>query len=533
MSDLPENGTDIFTGQIDNQNVPKLRVKNGVLVGIGPNGGAGEYINQIAFRKSNSTYYKWNGVSWVTVSDVQNLTEATKLFRQRDEFKEATANDSITTPALEKEKLKLSAYKTAINPVGFTSLRYPDNIATSDNSDFVLFDFFDYQPPFKDNQIFGSELPDSLKASDANVNWASINKNKDKRNFVNETLPQYLRSGQSADLYKRDTSGRYPQIMLYMPDDISDTLKADWEGKAFGSTTAGILSAAAAEGNIEKLKGAMNVSNKTIQKASVELAAGLVTNLAKGITGDTINTGDIFGGISGAIRNPNVEVLFQKMNLRTFDLSFKLVPYNAKEAKTIKKVVNVFKKSMLPTYQLGDYAVLGTKGKDNRAVEASFIRVPKVCKVTYMRGSEQHPDLPTYKMCAITDVAINYTPDGNYAVYYDGTPVAYELKVSFMETKLLFSDEIDTGPDMNTAPAGQEYGAMRSDVRLKENITKVGNSPSGINIYEWNYIGNTQRYRGVMAQEILERHPEAVALQPDGYLSVYYGKIDVNMERVK
>ena len=84
-----------------------------------------------------------------------------------------------------------------------------------------------------------------------------------------------------------------------------------------------------------------------------------------------------------------------------------------------------------------------------------------------------------------------------------------------------------------TAPSGQNAGPMASDVRLKENITKVGNSPSGINIYEWNYIGNTQRYRGVMAQEILERHPEAVALQPDGYMSVYYGKIDVNMEMVK
>ena len=84
-----------------------------------------------------------------------------------------------------------------------------------------------------------------------------------------------------------------------------------------------------------------------------------------------------------------------------------------------------------------------------------------------------------------------------------------------------------------TAPSGQNYGPMASDVRLKENITKVGSSPSGINIYEWNYIGNKQRYRGVMAQEILERHPEAVALQPDGYMSVYYGKIDVNMEMVK
>ena len=84
-----------------------------------------------------------------------------------------------------------------------------------------------------------------------------------------------------------------------------------------------------------------------------------------------------------------------------------------------------------------------------------------------------------------------------------------------------------------TAPSGQNAGPMASDVRLKENIIKVGNSPSGINIYEWNYIGKPQRYRGVMAQEILERHPEAVALQPDGYMSVYYGKIDVNMEMVK
>ena len=84
-----------------------------------------------------------------------------------------------------------------------------------------------------------------------------------------------------------------------------------------------------------------------------------------------------------------------------------------------------------------------------------------------------------------------------------------------------------------TAPEGQQFGPMASDIRLKENIIKVGNSPSGINIYEWNYKGNTQRYRGVMAQEILERHPEAVALQPDGYMSVYYGKIDVKMEMVK
>ena len=85
----------------------------------------------------------------------------------------------------------------------------------------------------------------------------------------------------------------------------------------------------------------------------------------------------------------------------------------------------------------------------------------------------------------------------------------------------------------NTAPSGQESGPMASDIKLKENIIKVGNSPSGINVYEWNYIGKSQRYRGVLAQELLESHPEAVAMCPNGFLGVYYGKIDVKMEAVK
>ena len=85
----------------------------------------------------------------------------------------------------------------------------------------------------------------------------------------------------------------------------------------------------------------------------------------------------------------------------------------------------------------------------------------------------------------------------------------------------------------NTASKGQEYGPMASDIKLKENIIKVDNSPSGINIYEWNYIGKSQRYRGVLAQELLESHPEAVTMCPNGFLGVYYGKIDVKMEAVK
>ena len=143
--------------------------------------------------------------------------------------------------------------------------------------------------------------------------------------------------------------------------------------------------------------------------------------------------------------------MFQKMKLRTFSLKFKLIPYNEKEALDIKRICQIFKRAMLPTYSIEGTEVLGqNKEPDksvNRAVQAAFVKIPKLCKVQFMRGDVVSKYLPRYKMCAITDVAVNYTPDGNYAVYDDGSPVAVELAISFMETKLVFAEDIDIDKD--------------------------------------------------------------------------------------
>ena len=84
---------------------------------------------------------------------------------------------------------------------------------------------------------------------------------------------------------------------------------------------------------------------------------------------------------------------------------------------------------------------------ENDALQAGFIQVPKVCAVNFMRGSARNSYLPRYKMCAITDVNVNYTPDNVYATFDStgglGSPVATELKISFMETKLVFSEDIE------------------------------------------------------------------------------------------
>ena len=74
--------------------------------------------------------------------------------------------------------------------------------------------------------------------------------------------------------------------------------------------------------------------------------------------------------------------------------------------------------------------------------------------------------------------------------------------------------------------------AAASDKTLKENIVKVGQSPSGFNVYEWNYLWSPERFRGVIAQEVQKINPQAVLSNIFGHLMVDYSKLDVNMERI-
>ena len=70
-----------------------------------------------------------------------------------------------------------------------------------------------------------------------------------------------------------------------------------------------------------------------------------------------------------------------------------------------------------------------------------------------------------------------------------------------------------------------------SDIALKENVVKVGKSPSGINIYEFEYKDKSfgrGRFSGVIGNEV----PQASTRKEDGYLYVDYSKIDVDFKKV-
>jgi len=72
-----------------------------------------------------------------------------------------------------------------------------------------------------------------------------------------------------------------------------------------------------------------------------------------------------------------------------------------------------------------------------------------------------------------------------------------------------------------------------SDIELKENIKEVGTSPKGFTLYEFNYIHEpNQRYRGVMAQDLLKQLPQAVSEGDNGYLKVDYSMTDVVFTKI-
>lgn len=72
-----------------------------------------------------------------------------------------------------------------------------------------------------------------------------------------------------------------------------------------------------------------------------------------------------------------------------------------------------------------------------------------------------------------------------------------------------------------------------SDIQLKENIKNIGKSKLGINIYEWNYINDIDnKYKGVIAQELLGTKFESSLSIKNGFYWVDYSNLDVEFEKI-
>ena len=306
-----------------------------------------------------------------------------------------------------------------------TSLRYPNSDYFEKDSDYMMFEFGKYIPPFLPENV-----QDRLGSGEAGRS--------------EDISSRYIGYNQSSTNFKPITdSKRYRPVILYMPQDISTEVKTSWNAKAFSSMGRGLV--AAANGEFSKLQ------DYNVPEGLRNVFAGLFTqgiNSIPGVAGN-LSLNDVTGSTRGVILNPNVEVLFDQPDLREFGLKFKMTPHNAEEGKIIRSICRTFQRASLPGF--GDENAGSWLDKDGENVGGSdkvsigggnMITIPRMCRVSFMKGSGLHPYLTQYKTCAITRVQVNYTPDGNYATYSDGAPVATEISLDFLETKLIFNQEV-------------------------------------------------------------------------------------------
>ena len=276
-------------------------------------------------------------------------------------------------------------------------ISYPEILQTaSADTDYVLFTFHKYNPPY------GASL----------------------RSDVNTPLPR----GQARyNQMQKDRSAPledYDVLKLYMPEDIQNQMSARWGGEGFANI--GKTAVKAAQGDIA---GALEVGG------FVDSFKNRIFKETLGIAGQALDTNitlnQALGLSDGTIINPYVELLYEAPDLRGFDLTFKMAPKSNNEANNITRIVKNFRKAMLPSF-----------GASNQ----TQINVPKLCQVSFMRGSTANPMIPQFKLCAIVDVSVNFTPDGGYStIGSNGSMTSQTLKVTFKETKTLFENDIDGG----------------------------------------------------------------------------------------
>jgi hypothetical protein len=136
-------------------------------------------------------------------------------------------------------------------------------------------------------------------------------------------------------------------------------------------------------------------------------------------------------------------------------------------------------------------------------------------------------------------VAANFMNASNAGMAYGTNTIMQGQQLNVQGISDMLNSQAQFAGQTN-AGIGAAFGGIAggltgrySDRRMKENITFVGtDETSGFNLYDFNYVGDDKRYRGVMADEVYMSRPDAVSHDERGFMRVNYDAIGVQMQEV-
>lgn len=245
---------------------------------------------------------------------------------------------------------------------------------------------------------------------------------------------------------KTSAKERIATVLLPMPSNLvdnnavsytNDSLNALAGALASGSITAMKgLPTALATGDFSELGNDLSrqIGNTGL---TLESAKDLITkqlgSQAAAIFGGNVSLNQIQARTDGTIFNPNMELLFNGPTLRSFKFQFKMTPRNDDEMKQIKSIIRSFKKNMSPKTVPNKEGATGTL----------YLKTPSIFELTYMQGGKKHNFLHNFKQCFLENMSVNYTGEGTYSTYDDGTPISMIMDLQFKETEPVYDSDYD------------------------------------------------------------------------------------------
>jgi hypothetical protein len=241
-------------------------------------------------------------------------------------------------------------------------------------------------------------------------------------------------AGKQAIERKEDFKSIEGSVTLPIQPGISDSNTVDWSG-----ATLNAIQAYAAASSMQMI-GSSSVTDLASQAGTIlgEIAKEITTDgnysqaLKTYFAQEAVGAQNLLSRTSGAIINPNLELLFNGPSLRPFAFTFRLSPRDSKEAEQVRKIIRFFKQGM------------SVKTSSSNI----FVQSPNIFKINYLAydnegNSIDHPSINRIKTCALLSCDVDYTPDGSYMTYSDDsrTMTSYQLSLRFSELEPIFDND--------------------------------------------------------------------------------------------
>lgn len=225
-------------------------------------------------------------------------------------------------------------------------------------------------------------------------------------------------------------------VILPIPGNISDTNAVTYgednlnslAAMAVGAVASGVQHDSAIGGIGQILNQVLGTAGALVSDAGMKNASSLFFgSMAANVFGANTSFESLLSRATGQIINPNLELLFTGVALRSFTFDFNFVPRSKEEGERVKQIIRVFKQAM--------------SAKRAAAGNGLFISAPNVFRLTYKSGNKEHPFLNRFKIMALENMAVNYTASGQYATYDNGTPVHMQMQLAFKELNPVYAED--------------------------------------------------------------------------------------------